>query len=228
MNQPPEGYRLFHVVAMVFVTMLLVSNTIATKIVDIAGFALPAGILCFPVAYIVNDVICEVYGYARTRSVIWIGFGCLALMSLLYYLATELPPAGFWDNQSAFQSIFGMVPRIATASFMAYLVGSFLNASIMSLMKVRMKGKYLWMRTIGSTIIGEGADSLIFNFIAFFGVFELSNVLYIAFSGFILKTIYEVIATPATYAIVRYLKRIENEDKYDIGISYNPFEFKSN
>lgn len=227
MNKPPEGYRLFHAVAMFFVTMLLISNTIAVKIVEIGGFTLPAGILCFPVAYIINDVIVEVYGFERTRSVIWFGFGCLAIMSLLYYLANALPPAVFWHEQLAFEKLFGVVPRIAVASFIAFIVGSFLNASIMSLMKVKMKGKYLWMRTIGSTIIGEGTDSLVFNFVAFWGIFELNNLLYIAFSGFVLKTLYEAVATPATYAVVRVLKRIESEDKYDIEISYNPFKFKS-
>lgn len=227
MSQSPKGYRLFNAVAMLFVTMLLISNTIAVKIVEIGGFILPAGILCFPIAYIINDLLVEVYGFERTRGVIWLGFGCLAVMSLLYYLATELPSAAFWDGQPAFEKLFGVVPRIAIASFVAFIVGSFLNASIMSLMKVKMKGKHLWMRTIGSTIIGEGTDSIVFNFVAFYGIFELNNLLYIAFSGFVLKTLYEAVATPATYAAVRVLKRIEGEDKYDIGISYNPFKIKS-
>lgn len=220
----PAGYRFFHGIAMVFVASLMISNTIAVKIIEVGGFILPAGIICFPIAYIFGDVITEIYGYERNRSIIWWGFGCLALMSILYYIATLLPSAVFWKDQLAFEKLFGFIPRITIASFIAYLLGSFLNAFVMSVMKVKMKGKHLWVRTISSTILGEGVDSLIFNFLAFYGVFELNNILYIAFSGFLLKTFYEIVATPATYLIVRKLKQLEKEDKYDIGISYTPFK----
>ncbi|KKL52175.1 hypothetical protein LCGC14_2288110, partial [marine sediment metagenome] len=203
---------------------LLVSNTIAVKIITVSGFVLPAGIICFPVAYIFNDVLVECYGYERTRRVIWCGFGCLALMSFFYWLAAILPPAVFWEDQSAFKKFFQFAPRIAGASFVAYLVGSFLNAYVMSRMKVRTKGKHLWMRTIGSTVVGEGADSLVFNFVAFLGVFELGQVAFIAFSGFVLKTLYEIAATPLTYLIVGWLKRFEGVDVFDHDAAYNPFK----
>jgi uncharacterized integral membrane protein (TIGR00697 family) len=144
-------------------------------------------------------------------------------MSILYYCATLLTPAAFWKDQPAFERMFGFAPRIAGASLIAFLFGSFLNSYVMSWMKIKTKGKHLWTRTIGSTIIGEGVDSIIFNFIAFFGIFQFSEVLYVAFSGFVLKTLYEVIMTPLTYLVVAALKRAENEDKYDVGVDYNPF-----
>ncbi len=172
----PQGFRYFHIVAMLFVASLLIGNTLAVKVIQLWGFTLPAGILCFPVAYIVNDCLTEIYGYEKTRSVIWWGFICLAFMSLLYYLATLLTPAPFWKDQESFTRLFGLVPRIAIASFIAFLVGSFLNSYVMSIMKIKTKGKYLWTRTIGSTIVGEGADSLIFNCIAFLGVFKFGDV----------------------------------------------------
>lgn len=222
MNRP-EGYRLLDVVAMGFVAMLLIANTIAVKVVQIGEFVLPAGIICFPVAYIFGDVLTEVYGYEKTRRIIWIGFACLGIMSLFYYIATILSPASFWEDQAAFERLFGFAPRIAAASFAAYLVGSFLNAFVMSRMKVWTGGRHLWMRTIGSTIVGEGIDSVVFNVAAFAGVFQLHQVFYIALSGFVLKTLYEIAATPVTYVLVGQLKRIEGVDQYDRGISYNPF-----
>ncbi len=225
MTRPP-GYRLLDLVAMIFVAMLLISNTIAVKVVSLFGMTLPAGIICFPVAYIVNDVLTEVYGYRKSRRVIWYGFGCLGLMALLYSAATYLPPAPFWQHQKSFALLFGLAPRIAIASFVAFLVGSFLNAAVLSKMKIVTKGRWLWTRTIGSTIVGEGADSLVFNLAAFLFVFDLSDVLYIAFSGFVLKTAYEIAATPLTYMAVGVLKRYEGIDHYDHGVSYNPFRLE--
>lgn len=222
----PKGYRYFHVISMLFVASLIIGNTLAVKIIQVGSFTLPAGILCFPVSYIVNDVLTEVYGYEKTRSVIWWGFICLAFMSLLYYFATLLAPAPFWKDQDAFARLFGVVPRIAIASFIAFLIGSFLNSYIMSIMKIRTKGKYLWTRTIGSTIIGEGADSFVFNCIAFLGVFKFYDVILIALSGFALKTLYEIIMTPFTYIAVDWLKRKENDktETYDYNANYNPFK----
>lgn len=219
----PKGFRLFHALAMLFVASLLIANTLAVKIIEVGGFTLPAGILCFPIAYIVNDCLTEVYGYEKTKSVIWWGFICLALMSFFYYLATLLPAAIFWTEQESFEKLFGFIPRIGFASLIAFLIGSFLNSIVLSKLKVKTNGKRLWIRTIGSTIIGEGADTLIFNFVAFFGVFAITDVIKVALSGFILKTLYEVAMTPVTYIVIGKLKKYENEDKYDINISYNPF-----
>ncbi|MDP2089493.1 MAG: queuosine precursor transporter [Flavobacteriaceae bacterium] len=219
----PKGYRFFHIVAMLFVASLLIGNTVAVKVITFAGFAIPAGILCFPIAYIVNDVLTEVYGFQKAKSVIWWGFISLAFMTLVYFLATIIKPAPFWQDQSSFEKIFSVVPRIALGSLIAFLVGSLLNSMVLSRMKIWSKGKHLWMRTIGSTIVGEAADSVIFNLIAFGGIFETKDLITIMISGFVLKTVYEVVATPLTYIVVGYLKKAEQEDKYDYGVNYKPF-----
>ncbi len=219
-NNFPNGFKLYHAVAMVFVASLLISNTIAVKIISIGSLSVPVGIILFPIAYIINDVLVEVYGYKKAKSTIWWGFACLALMSFAYYLATVIPPAGFYEGNEAFKQIFTFVPRIGIASFLAYLVGSFANSIVMSIMKVKTKGKHLWMRTIGSTIVGEGIDSIVFNIVAFLGVFEPKMILTIALSGFILKVGYEIIFTPFTYLVVNKLKQYEGIDVFDDGIKY--------
>jgi hypothetical protein len=144
-------------------------------------------------------------------------------MAALYFLAVRLPYPEFWGDQAPFARLFGLVPRITLASLVAYLVGSFLNAIIMSKMKVKTGGRHLWMRTIGSTFVGEGADSMVFNLVAFAGIFPLKQVIFIGISGFLLKTAYEIVATPLTYSVIGFLKRVEDEDVYDRQVSYNPF-----
>ena len=221
----PVGYRYYHVVAMIFVATLLISNTIAGKVITCWGFTLPAGIIVFPLAYLAGDVMTEIYGFRKTRSLIWWGFFCLAGMSLFYWLATLLTPAPFWtEDNAAFVKFFGFVPRIALASLIAYLVGEFLNSMVLSRLKVKTQGKHFWLRALGSTVVGQGADSFIFNFIAFGGIFPTATVAYIAFSGFVLKTLYEVVALPLTYMVVPWLKRAEGVDTYDHGVSYTPFK----
>ena len=219
-----KGNRYYYAIAMLYVSMLLISNTLAIKLISLSSFIIPAGILCFPLSYLLNDVIVEIYGYEKTRNVIWLGFICLGLMTLLYTLAVYLPPASFWQDQKEFEKFFSQIPRITLASFFAYLVGSFLNAYVMSRMKIYTAGKKLWTRTIGSTIIGEGADSLVFNLIAFYGVFPNQSLIQIIISGFVLKTLYEILMTPLTYKAISYLKRAEEEDKFDKGVNYNPFK----
>jgi uncharacterized integral membrane protein (TIGR00697 family) len=216
----PIGFRYFHLLSMAFVMSLLVSDTIAVKIITWAGFTLPAGIIVFPVAYIFGDVLTEVYGFERTRSVIWFGFICLAAMAIFYYVATLLPPAGFWTDQAPFARLFGFVPRIVVASFIAYLIGEFLNSVVLSRMKIATNGKHFWLRAVGSTLVGEGADSIVFNSIAFAGVMPLKVLGVVMFSGWLLKCLYEVVALPLTYAIVGWLKRAEGIDTYDRGVRY--------
>ena len=228
MNKKEVGKQYFHLVAMIFVAMILISNTIAVKIVYIWGFILPAGILCFPVTYIFGDILTEVYGYEKTRSVIWGGFFCQILMSFFYWLSIKIEPANFWEGQEYYARFFGLVPRIVLASIVAYLLGEFLNSFTLSILKLRTKGKYLWIRTIGSTIVGQSVDSFVFNFTAFLGIYSFSNVAYIAFSGYILKVAYEAIATPITYFIVGKLKHAEGIDHFDYGANYNPFKIKAN
>jgi uncharacterized integral membrane protein (TIGR00697 family) len=149
----PAGYRHFHVVAMIFVASLLISNSIAVKIIALWKFTLPAGILVFPVAYIFGDVLTEVYGFKRTRSVIWWGFFCMAGMATFYWLATLLPPAVFWKDQEAFARLFGFVPRIVVASFIAYLIGEFMNSVVLSRLKVATDGRHFWLRAVSSTVV---------------------------------------------------------------------------
>ncbi|HYC54057.1 MAG TPA: queuosine precursor transporter [Candidatus Binatia bacterium] len=219
----PQGQAYFHVVAMIFVATLLISNTIAVKVTQAGPYTLPAGILVFPISYIFGDILTECYGFARTRSVIWTGFACLAAMSAFYWLATLLPPAAFWTEQESFSRLFGFVPRIAASSFLAYLIGEFLNSSVLSKLKLLTSGRHFWLRALLSTIVGEGADSVIFNFAAFGGVFPVATVAWIAMSGFILKVAYEIIALPITYVVVAWIKRAEGIDVYDYGVRYRPF-----
>jgi uncharacterized integral membrane protein (TIGR00697 family) len=218
---PPKGYRYFHIVSMLFVTSLLVANTVSVKIITFAGFQIPAGILCFPIAYIINDVLTEVYGYKKAKMVIWWGFIALTFMSIIYYLSTIIKPATFWKGQTAFEKVFTIVPRVALGSLIAFLLGSLLNSCILSQMKVWMDGEKLWMRTIGSTILGEGLDSIIFNMIAFMGIVPFWDLMTLVWSGFLLKTLYEIVATPLTCIVVEFLKKKEDENKYDVEISYS-------
>lgn len=207
---------------MIFVLSLLAGNTLAVKIIEIGPFTLPAGIVVFPVAYIFGDTLTEVYGYRKTRSVIWWGFVALAGMSLFYWLATILPPAPFWKDNEVFARLFGFVPRIAASSFVAYVVGELLNSIVLSKLKVKTKGRHFWLRAVASTVVGQGADSIIFNTLAFAGVFAWKELGVIILSGFFLKVAYEVVALPLTYAVVAWLKRSEGMDAYDEDISYNP------
>ena len=223
LNYAPKGFRLFHGLAMVFVFSLLVANTLAVKIISIGVFTLPAGIIIFPIAYIFGDVLTEVYGFEKTRSVIWWGFGCLLAMAAFYWFATLLPPAPFWKDQEAFARLFGFVPRLAVSSLIAYLIGEFLNSVVLSRIKIATGGKHFWLRAIASTIVGQGADSTVFNFAAFLGVFAFHDVVFIAFSGWVLKSLYEVLALPITYPVVRWVKRVEGIDTFDFGVSYRPF-----
>jgi queuosine precursor transporter len=222
-NNSKQYSALFLVISMVFVSSLIISNTIATKIVMIGSLSVAAGIICFPISYIITDIVTEVYGYRRAKIMIWTGFGCLAFMSLAYAIAAWLAPAPFFTNEGAFDTIFSQVPRIALGSLAGYLVGSFANSIIMSKMKIWTKGRHLWSRTIGSTIVGEAADSTVFAVVAFAGLFPPAQLAMIAFSGFLLKTLYEVVATPLTYVIIGKVKAVEGIDTFDSNQTYNPF-----
>lgn len=221
MEKIEHRYLLY--VAIAFVATLLISNTVAVKLVSFGPFVFAGAIFIFPLTYIFGDILTEVYGYRASRKVIWSGLAALVLMSASYVMVQYLPPASFWDGQKAYESILGFVPRIAAASIIAFFVGEFCNSYVLSRMKVWMQGKALWMRTIGSTVVGEGVDTVIFVFIAFGGVVPFATLWTIIWSGYLFKVAYEVIATPLTYVIVRRLKRAEGVDVYDRSISYNPF-----
>ncbi|MGE5316457.1 MAG: queuosine precursor transporter [Chloroflexota bacterium] len=218
-------FRYFDVIMASFVAVLLISNLASTKILDLGPFTFDGGTLLFPLSYIFGDILTEVYGYQRARKVIWTGFGAALLMSLVLWVVQILPPATDWPNQQAYESLLGFVPRIVLASLIAYFGGAFSNAFILSRMKIATKGRYLWVRTIGSTLIGEGIDTVIFCFVAFYGMFPAEVLTAIIVSNYLFKTGVEILFTPVTYAVVNFLKRQENVDVYDRGISYNPFRY---
>ncbi|MBM3925267.1 MAG: queuosine precursor transporter [SAR202 cluster bacterium] len=212
---------LFVLVAALFVTTLITANIIAVKLIVIADEVLPAAIVIFPVSYILGDVLTEVFGFRRARAVIWLGFLCNLLAVGGMWVGGLLPAAGFWqENEAAYDTILGYTPRLLAASFTAYLIGEFANSIILSRMKVATKGRWLWMRTIGSTIVGQGLDSAIFITIAFAG--EVPDLWRLVWIQWLAKVIYEVAATPLTYLVVTYLKRWERVDVYDRGVSLNP------
>ncbi len=221
-----EGYRYLNLVTALFVTCLITSNIIAVKIIDVAGVVVPAAVVIFPLSYLFGDILTEVYGYARSRQVIWIGFGCNALAALAIWAGGRLPSAVFWDGQAAYLRILGSTWRLLLASFSAYLVGEFLNSLVLARLKIATRGRWLWTRTIGSTLVGQGADSLIFILVAFGGSLSPANLARVVIAQWLVKSAYETIATPATYAIVGYLKRTEREDHYDYTTDFNPFRLK--
>lgn len=214
------SYR-FVVIAGVFITSLITANLIAVKLVDFGAVVLPAAVIVFPLSYIFGDILTEVYGFRQARRVIWLGFGCNLLFVGLVWLGGLLPEASYWEGQAAYETILGYAPRILLASFVGYLVGEFVNSFILAKMKVWTKGRRLWMRTIGSTIVGEGLDSAIFITIAFAGtsVFTPELILW----HWLAKTGIEILATPVTYAVVNFLKKREDVDTYDHKPNFNPF-----
>jgi len=214
------SYRLVIITA-VFITCLITANIIAVKVISLSFFILPAAIFVFPISYIFGDVLTEVYGYRTARKVIWLGFGCNLIFVLFAWIGQILPSADFWQAQESYKTILGFTPRLLAASFCGYLVGEFTNSFVLARMKILTKGRWLWSRTIGSTIIGEGLDTVIFITLAFIGTG--SPVLTMIWHHWLVKTAIEVIATPATYAIVNWLKRQEGFDVYDYETSYNPF-----
>ncbi len=212
----------FLIVTSVFIASLIAANIIAVKLVVVAGLLLPAAVIIFPVSYIVGDVLTEVYGYSKARRVIWLGFLANLIVVAAIWIAGLLPAAGFWDGQDAYTRILGMAPRILTASFLAYLVGEFANAYVLAKMKIATEGRYLWARTIGSTLVGQGVDSAIFIAIAFAGVIPTSALVTAIVTQWLVKSGYEALATPLTYAVVGFLKRRESVDTYDTETRFNP------
>lgn len=214
--------KFYSLIASVFVTCLVISNIIAVKIGAFGDYFLPVAVILFPVTYIIGDVLTEVYGFAAARRVIWTGFFCNLLAVIAIYISIKIPAAPFFANQAAFESILGFAPRLLVASFVAYLVGQLANSMVLSKMKVKMAGKHLWMRTIGSTIVGEGLDSLIFITIAFTGVMPGAVIGTLVLTQWIFKVLFEAVLTPVTYAVVNYLKKKEAIDVYDKDVSFNP------
>jgi queuosine precursor transporter len=211
------------VIAALFVTCLITANIIAVKVTSFGSILLPAAFIVFPVSYIFGDILTEVYGYRWARRIIWLGFACNLVFVVFAYLGGLLPSAPFWSGQSAYQAILGYTPRLLLASFAGYLAGEFANSLVMSRLKIVTKGRFLWTRTVSSTVIGQGLDSVIFLTIAFINTPSYTPWLYLYHWS--AKVIIEVVATPLTYLIVGYLKRVEKLDTFDQGVSYNPFSF---
>jgi uncharacterized integral membrane protein (TIGR00697 family) len=215
-------YR-FVIITATFVTCLITANIIAVKVVNFGPVTLPAAIVIFPLSYIFGDILTEVYGYRSARRVIWLGFGCNLIFVIFAWVGQKLPPAPLWEGQAAYESILGYTPRLLIASFCGYLAGEFANSFVLAKMKILTRGRWLWSRTIGSTIVGEGLDSMIFLTGAYFGApfFVPVMILY----HWLAKTIIEAIATPLTYVVVNYLKRKDAVDTYDYGTNFNPLSF---
>jgi len=230
-KSPPRAYRYYDFIMVAFVVVLVCSNLIGpAKIaqveVPLAGpIAFGAGILFFPISYIFGDILTEVYGYAYSRRVIWAGFAALAFASFMAFVIVALPPAPFWPNQAVYEVAFGNTWRIAGASMIAYFCGEFVNSYVLAKMKIMTAGRWLWTRTIGSTLFGEGVDSLIFYPLALYGTGILPNdkIPVAMLSQFVGKVLVEVVFTPVTYAVVGWLKRAEHEDHYDRSTRFTPF-----
>ncbi|MFC2060004.1 queuosine precursor transporter [Chloroflexota bacterium] len=216
------SYR-FVIIAAIFVTCLITANTVGVKFASFGLFNLPAAVVLFPLSYIVGDILTEVYGYRQARRVIWLGFFCNLVFVVIAWVGQVLPAAPLWEGQEAYESILGYTPRLLVASFCGYLAGEFGNSFILAKMKILTQGRQLWCRTIGSTIVGQGLDTLIFLPVAYFGApfFMPVAILY----HWLAKIGIEAMATPLTYAVVNFLKRKEAIDAYDYGTKFNPFRF---
>jgi hypothetical protein len=228
------GPRWYPLVVAVFSSALIVSNIIAVKLVDLFGLTLPAGVVLFPIVYIVGDILTEVYGFARARQAIWIGFGCNLLAVGSIWIAGRLPAAAFWNARiypgpveasQAYQAILGFSGRLIAASFLAYLVGEFLNAFVLAKLKLATEGRMLWLRTIGSTLVGQAADSAVFITAAFWGILPTAALSSAVVAQWLVKSGYEALATPLTYLVVNTLKRVEGVEVFDRTTDFRPVAF---
>ncbi len=223
-----KSFRYYDYVMVAFVTILLTSNLIgAAKVCEWHGFTFGAGIFFFPLSYVFGDIMTEVYGYAKARKIVWAGFAAMVYATFMAEMIIRMPPSPYWPNQGALETMFGSTWRIVVASLTAYFCGEFMNSFVMAKMKVATEGKHLWTRTIGSTIVGEAVDSLIFYPVAFLGIWETALVVKVTVANYLLKVLWEVLMTPFTYKIVGFLKRVENEDYFDRDTDFSPFKIST-
>lgn len=225
MNHTKE-FRHLTWLAVIFVSVLLISNIASVKMTAFWGLEFDAGTILFPLSYIFGDILTEVYGYKRSRRIIWMGIAMNLLMVGVLAFVAWLPAASWWENQVAFEGVLGQVPRIVLASMIAYFAGEFSNSYILAKIKIWMEGRYLWLRTISSTIVGQGVDVLFFTLIAFYGTISGADLISIMIGNYIFKVAIEVLFTPFTYMIVGYLKRSEGVDVYDRNTNFNPFRLE--
>lgn len=222
-SAPDTGYSpWFLLIAAIFIACLITANIIAVKLVSVFGLVLPAAVVVFPVSYILGDVLTEVYGYHRARQVIWLGFLCNLLAVGAIWVGQALPAAPFWDGQVAYQRILGYTPRLLVASILAYLVGEFANSFVLAKMKIITRGRWLWTRTIGSTLVGQGLDSIVFISLAFVGTILVEQLISMILAQWLVKLAYEATVTPVTYSVVKALKEKEGLDVYDDDTRFNP------
>jgi uncharacterized integral membrane protein (TIGR00697 family) len=228
-SPPPQRcFKYYDFIMAAFVTILLCTNLIAAeKVITVWGLTCGGGILFFPISYFFNDILTEVYGYARSRKVVWAGFTAMIFASFMATVVVKLPPAQGWVHQAAYDTVFGQTPRIVLASLTAFFCGEFVNSYVLAKMKVLTNGKKLWTRTIGSTMAGEFVDSLIFYPVAFIGFWSTELILTVMLTNYVLKVVWEVLATPLTYKVVKFLKRKENVDYYDRDTNFTPFSIST-
>lgn len=216
----------FMVLGIIFCVCLVAANLLETKVIQLGPISATAGLIVFPISYIINDCIAEVWGFRKARLIIWMGFIMNFMVVALGQLAVALPAAPFWEGEAAFDFVFGLAPRVAAASLTAFLVGSFLNAFVMSWMKIASHGKNFSARAVVSTLVGESADSVIFFPLAFGGLMPVEELAKLMIVQIVLKTLYEIIILPVTIRVVNYIKRVDNSDVYDENISYNILKIK--
>jgi uncharacterized integral membrane protein (TIGR00697 family) len=226
LHEYPQNFKYYDLLVSAFVAVLLISNLVAPKFISWGPFLFSGAQLLFPITYIFGDIFTEVYGYAGSRRAIWNGFLASLLLTGISTLIVALPPAPEWKNQAAYEIVLGSIPRIVAASLIAYWAGEFANSFVMARMKVVTEGKYLWMRTIGSTVVGQAVDTVLVIGIIFAGNVPFSTMLKLMISGYGGKVIYEALATPLTYAVVNWLKRVEGVDIMDRDTDFNPFKAK--
>jgi len=222
-HQSLRNFRYYDILVHIFVVVLLISNLLGSKICAIGHFRISGAQLLFPITYIFGDVFTEVYGYSGSRRAIWIGFFASGLMALMGFITVHIPPAPNWPNQHAFEVVFNFVPRMVAASLIAFWCGEFANSYTLARMKLLTEGRWLWTRTVGSTVVGQAVDTTIVMLLAFGGTLNRSLILNLIVSGYLGKVLYEVLATPFTYLVVNFLKRAEGVDVYDTHTDFNPF-----
>lgn len=226
MTKHLREFRYYELLVIIFVVVLLISNLVGQKICAFGQFRISGAQLLFPITYIFGDVFTEVYGYAASRRAIWLGFFASGLLAVMGMITVALPPAPDWPNQQAFATVFNFVPRLVVASLVAFWCGEFANSFVMAKMKILTSGKHLWTRTVGSTVVGQAVDTFVLMIIAFGGSLNMGLIANLIVSGYVGKVLYEVAATPFTYAIVNSLKRAEALDPFDYGTRFNPFATK--
>lgn len=226
MTKQLREFRHYELLVVIFIVVLLISNLVGQKICAFGRFRVSGAQLLFPITYIFGDVFTEVYGYSASRRAIWLGFFASALLAVMGLITVALPPAPDWPNQQAFATVFYQVPRMIIASLVAFWCGEFANSFVMAKMKMITSGKYLWTRTVGSTVVGQAVDTVVVMVLAFAGTVRFSTIVNVIVSGYLFKVVYEVAATPLTYVVVNALKRAEGSDPFDYGTRFNPFAAK--